>query len=169
MVYSPTLTLDSAGNTSVFDDVSLDVAREEDLGAIAEIAGRAFSTSRFLLDWRLDRELSNLRYQKWVESSFANPDHTMLAARIGGDFVAFFVIEGKSNRECYWHLTAVAPKFQGRGIGRRVWRAMISRNRLEGFDRITTTISAHNAPVLNLYARTGFRFDAPRATFHWLR
>ena len=38
--------------------------------------------------------------------------------------------------------------------------------RTDGFE---TTISAHNAPVVNLYARLGFRFTRPQATFHWRR
>jgi ribosomal protein S18 acetylase RimI-like enzyme len=69
----------------------------------------------------------------------------------------------------YWHLTAVAPEWQGQGIGMSLWQTMLRRHAAEGATSVRTTISGHNAPAMNLYSRLGFSFSAPQMTFHWLR
>jgi RimJ/RimL family protein N-acetyltransferase len=104
-----------------------------------------------------------------VQNSFADPRHEVLKATIAGDLVGFFIVEDRPDAGAYWHLTAIAPTWQGKGIGRRLWAAMVARHHAAGQQRIETTISAHNAPVLNIYTRLGFKFDAPRMTFHWVR
>jgi RimJ/RimL family protein N-acetyltransferase len=79
------------------------------------------------------------------------------------------VTENQPDGLCYWHLTAIAPAFQGRGYGKRVWREMLHFHQREGMKQIATTIAARNTPVLNLYASLGFRFQPPEITLHWLR
>jgi hypothetical protein len=46
---------------------------------------------------------------------------------------------------------------------------MLQRHRNEGAAVITTTISARNVRVLNLYSKLGARFLPPEMTFHWLK
>jgi ribosomal protein S18 acetylase RimI-like enzyme len=168
MVYSPELPLRDAAPRHG-DRLRITEAQQGDIPAIRAIAKAAFSTGRFLLDWRLDAEASHRRYGVWVENSFGNPQHCVLKAIIGEDIAGFFIVEEKPNGECYWHLTAVAPEWQGKGIGRELWESMAARHKAAGLSRIRTTISAHNAPVINVYARLGFRFGAPQVTLHWLR
>jgi RimJ/RimL family protein N-acetyltransferase len=43
---------------------------------------------------------------------------------------------------------------------------MIDRHRDRGMTAVETTISAHNLPVMNLYARLGFRFSQAEMTLH---
>jgi RimJ/RimL family protein N-acetyltransferase len=43
---------------------------------------------------------------------------------------------------------------------------MMLLQRDNGMRAIETTISAHNTPVMNLYARLGFRFEDAQMTFH---
>ena len=83
--------------------------------------------------------------------------------------MGFFIVERRTDGTVYWHLTAVAPTWQGKGIGGDLWRTMLQRHRTEGADRVATTISGHNLPAINLYARLGFSFRSARMTFHWLR
>ena len=81
----------------------------------------------------------------------------------------FFIVEERPDGSVYWHLTAIAPASQGKGIGKRLWSAMVRRCVDSGASRIETTISAHNTPVMNIYAGLGFRFGSPRLTLHWVR
>lgn len=143
-------------------------ATENDLESIEEIAYSAFTTGRFLLDWRLPPELSRRRYAAWVRTSFEGQDHTVLKAQVDGELIGFFVVEARPDRSVYWHLTAVAPRWQGKGIGVSLWRTMLLRHRAEGATSVTTTISGHNPPALNLYAGIGFKFGAAQMTFHRL-
>ncbi|HEX6006219.1 MAG TPA: GNAT family N-acetyltransferase [Burkholderiales bacterium] len=168
MIYAPTLELPSR-LAAAPSDLAIGPASPQDLPAIKDIAGTAFSTGRFLLDWRLDGTLSHRRYRWWVENSFLDERQQVLKATCGGALVGFFIVEERPDRSVYWHLTAVAPEWQNRGIGKRLWTEMTLRHSARNLRRIETTISAHNTAVMNLYADLGFRFTAPRMTFHWIK
>jgi len=168
MVYGPRLDPIPA-DLAPDDELVVTAALEGDLPEIEAVAGTAFATGRHRLDWRLDPDASNDRYRQWVRSSFAGGRQRVLKAAIGGATVGFFIVEERQDLGVYWHLTAIAPGWQGRGIGKRLWRAMLRRHALDGRRRVETTISAHNVSVINLYARLGFRFAAPRMTLHWVR
>ena len=143
-------------------------AGETDLESIEAIAFAAFDTGRFLLDRRLPPELSRRRYATWVRNSFGSTDQVVLKAEIEGDIVGFFIVERRADDSVYWHLTAIAPGWQGKGVGSALWTTMLQRHRSEGAASVRTTISGHNLPALNLYARLGFTFDAAQMTFHRL-
>jgi ribosomal protein S18 acetylase RimI-like enzyme len=149
--------------------ISVDEATPADLEAIERVAYAAFTTGRYLLDWRLPPDLSNRRYARWVRNSLDAPAQTILKAEIDGRLAGFFIVERHPDRSVYWHLTAIAPAFQGQGIGRSVWQTILLRHAAEGVARVDTTVSAHNPAVLNLYARLGFSVQPPMMTFHWLR
>ena len=148
----------------------LQVAEAEsgDLDLIEEIAYSAFSTGRFLLDWRLAPELSKRRYSTWVRNSFDAPRQTVLKAEADGQLIGFFIVEHRRDQSVYWHLTAIAPQWQGKGMGMSLWQTMLIRHRTEGVSFVETTISGHNLPIINLYARLGFSFGSAQMTFHWL-
>ncbi len=93
----------------------------------------------------------------------------LLKAEVEGDLVGFFILEHRPDRSVYWHLTAIAPRWQGKGMGMSLWQTMLLRHRTEGASFVETTISAHNLPIINLYARLGFSFRSAQMTFHWLR
>ena len=143
-------------------------ATDDDVGSIEEIAYSAFTTGRFLLDWRLPPELSRRRYAAWVRRSFEDPTHAVLKAEVDGELVGFFIVETRPDGGVYWHLTAIAPRWQGKGVGMSLWRTMLLRHRTDGATSVSTTISGHNPPALNLYAKLGFKFGAAQMTFHRL-
>lgn len=148
-------------------DVSL--ATTNDLPAIEAMAADAFGYERFHADPRLDRTLANQRYRVWVHNSLGHKKQRLYKICDGPNIVAFFVTESRPDGVCYWHLTAIAPAFQGRGYGKRVWREMLALHQRQGMRQVATTIAARNTPVLNLYASLGFRFQPPETTLHWLR
>jgi RimJ/RimL family protein N-acetyltransferase len=145
------------------------LADADDMVLIEEIAAHAFGHERFHADPRLSRDLANHRYSIWVRNSYSHSTQQLYKICDGPDLVAFFVTEDRPDGECYWHLTAIAPAFQGRGYGKRVWREMLYFHQQHGMQSIVTTIAARNTPVLNLYASLGFRFQPPEFTLHWLR
>jgi len=168
MVYSP--RLDRLDRVETMPSaLRIEPAGPGDMAAICDIAAHAFATGRFLLDGRLDRRLSAKRYRAWIQNSFEDPAHEVLKVELDANLVGFFVVQARSDGCVYWHLTAIAPHWQGRGIGTQLWPAMLARFRDAGMRAVETTISAHNTPVLNLYARLGFRFQPAQMTFHWLR
>ncbi len=168
MVYGPRLdSLD--GVTAPRLPIEVAPAERIDLADIESIAYDAFSTGRFLLDPRLPGELSRRRYATWVRTSFDTPGQTVLKAVVDGELMGFFIVEHRPDASVYWHLTAVAPGWQGRGMGLSLWQTVLLRHRADGATSVGTTISGHNEPAINLYARLGFSFRSPQMTFHWLR
>lgn len=150
------------------DGVVVRPAETADLPVLGEIAATAFTTGRHALDPRLDPGLAGRRYRRWLETSVGDPRRTILAAHADGDLAGLFLTESPADGTVRWLLTAIAPAAQGRGIGRRVWSAVLALHAAAGIERVETTISTHNVAVLNLYAQLGFRFGEPRASFHWV-
>jgi RimJ/RimL family protein N-acetyltransferase len=144
-------------------------ADETDLAELSSLAERAFRYERYHVDPRLDPRRADLRYGRWVLNSQAHESQCLLKVSDSGRTIALFIVEERPDQSVYWHLTAIAPEYQGHGYGRRVWRAMLRRHQLDGLREVATTISARNTPVLNLYSQLQFRFDPPEMTFHWVR
>lgn len=151
------------------DDLQIFPATQADLEELRTIAESSFAYERYHVDPRLDSKLADERYGRWVGNCLQQEKQRLLKILDGDRLIGFFLVEGTSNESMYWHLTAIAPQWQGRGYGKRVWRAMLRHHQIEGFDTVTTTISVRNIRVLNLYARLGFHFLPPEMTFHWIR
>jgi GNAT superfamily N-acetyltransferase len=166
LVYRPSLCLDHTDFPE--SELVIEPALPADVPEIEAIAGYAFSTGRYLLDWRLNPVHSHLRYRNWVRSSAASANQEVLKGSLRGEIIGFFIIEKRADQSVYWHLTAMAKQWQSQGLGKRLWQAFAMRARRDGATRIETTISGHNLPVMNLYARLGFCFDAAQLTLHWL-
>lgn len=141
-----------------------------DIATLETIAGKAFAQGRIHADPRLGPALGDRRYSRWVSNSLTHPSQRLLkVTNEEGLIVALFITEAGPDRRLYWHLTAIAPQCQGQGYGWRVWRAMLAHHTREGMRSVSTTITAGNVPVLNLYSKLGFRFLPPEMTFHWVR
>lgn len=140
-----------------------------DVPRLDEIAATAFTTGRHALDHRLERGAAGRRYRRWLRTSLEDPGREVLAILERERIVGLFVVERLPGAAVRWQLTAVAPDAQGRGVGRRTWTAMIERHRAEGVERIETTVSGHNLPVLGLYPSLGFRLTDARVTLHWVQ
>lgn len=168
MVLHPQIELSHAPAKA---DADLIIARAEqtDLAELAILAEQAFGHERYHVDPRLNPRLGDIRYGRWVRNSFDHESQCLLKISDSGRTVALFIVEQRRDQSAYWHLTAIAPECQGRGYGRRVWRAMLHKHRVDGLRSVVTTISARNTPVLNLYSKLQFRFDPPEMTFHWVR
>jgi RimJ/RimL family protein N-acetyltransferase len=144
-------------------------ANADDLSILKRIAESAFRNERFHVDPRLDPRLGDLRYVRWVANTLTHPRQRLIKILDNKEIVAFFIIEIMDDGRVYWHLTAVSPEHQGKGYGRRTWLAMLRYHQANGCMAVSTTISARNIPVLNLYSSLNFRFLPPEMTFHWMR
>ena len=131
------------------------------MARIEEVAYSAFSTGRFLLDQRLPPELSGVATRPGCGPA-SGRRQIVLKAEVEGDLIGFFIVEHRPDQSVYWHLTAIAPDWQGKGMGMSLWQTMLLRHKAEGASFVETTISGHNLPALNLYARLGFTSGPPR-------
>jgi len=150
------------------DDLKICPALASDITTLRAIAEKAFHHERYHVDPRLDPRFADMRYGRWVQSSVNHSYQCLLKVMLDENIIALFIIENGHENAVYWHLTAIAPGWQGRGCGKRIWRAMLHYHKGEGKDSVTTTISARNVAVLNLYSKLDFRFLPPEMTFHWI-
>lgn len=148
------------------DGVTLVEAAAAELPALCAIAGRAFRHERYHVDPRVETAAADQRYANWVADAASHPRQQVLAVREGDQPVGVFVVEHGDDGDVYWHLTAIDPRCQGRGLGTRTWSAMLNRHHAQGMTAVRTRISARNVAVLNLYTKLGFRFGNPEMTFH---
>lgn len=167
MAYQPEIELDDC--TPSDDSLTILQGTQQDMPEVLDIAGTAFRNERFHVDPRLDPSLGDRRYCNWVQSTLDHPRQRLFVLKDGAKMVSFFVTEQLEDGTRYWHLNAISPKAQGKGYGKRAWKAMMAQAKREGASRIQTCIVARNYRVLNLYARLGFRFPPPLMTFHWLK
>lgn len=165
MVYS--MHLDLSPQPSDEAPLCWEHATAQDLPELQSIAATAFATGRWNVDWRVGPALAGRRYADWVLRSLDSATQQVLLVRHEGRVAGFFIVEELDDDAAYWHLTAVSPHLHGRGWGRRMWRSMALRHAAMGARTVRTTISARNIPVLNLYARLGWRFEECQMTFHW--
>lgn len=142
---------------------------KDDLPAIRKIAETCFTYERFHLDPRVGSHIGNMRYGQWVTNTFEHPRQRLLKICDKDLLIGFFIVESVGEGDVYWHLTAISPRYQGKGYGRRAWLAMLRYHQEDGKNSISTTISARNMPIMNLYSSLSFRFMSPQMTFHWLR
>ena len=70
--------------------------------------------------------------------------------------VGFAVVTETSNRKAHLAQLAVAPDYQGRGLGRRILSRVIERLSDMGYDRLSLMVSRDNHRALDLYRSMGF-------------
>lgn len=151
------------------ESIEIVLAQEEDQACLANMAANIFKHGRFHQDISLGPAVGNERYEIWLLNSFTRPSQSVYKCMIDNEIVGFFVIEYSDVKQCNWSLIGLAPGLEGRGIGTRVWKAMMYFHQSQGMDSIVTSISSHNTAVLKLYVKLGFRFPEPQVTFHWHR
>jgi ribosomal protein S18 acetylase RimI-like enzyme len=147
--------------------ISICQAVASDEREICGIAATVFDTGRLHADPQVGPEIGNRRYAAWAANAFRNPSQRVMKCLMDGRIVAFMVTEAPGPTSRFWSLVGLAPGLAGRGLGRRVWQAMLAFHQGEGIDEVYTSVSSHNTAIHNLYVSLGFRFPAPAITLHW--
>ncbi len=155
------------GHFSVDQDIEVHPAVPSDEAEICALAGRVFQTGRLHVDPMVGPKIGNRRYALWAANAFRHPGQEVLKCLMGGRIVAFLVVERPTAASRFWSLVGLAPELSGKGLGRRIWRALLAIHHREGVEEVSTSISSHNVIVHNLYVSLGFRFPAPDITLHW--
>ena len=74
---------------------------------------------------------------------------------------------GKSQKS--WGPKAQKPKkYRGQGLAKFWWSLVCCRLFADGFDEVSSSVSAANLAVLNLYASLGFKFKEATDVYHKL-
>jgi len=144
---------------------ALNCADEGVRGAVLAIAEESFVADRFHVDHKCPAEQAGKRFRYWVEDLLQAGSNVFLGLRHRGTLAGFFI-----TKEGHLILAGFARAYAGSGLGDYFWLGVLQRLQEKGVDAVHTRISMNNVPVVNLYARLGFKFRNPAAVFHyWTR
>lgn len=149
------------------NDIVVMPADSADRTTLSDMAAQVFRHGRLHQDPRIDPALGDRRYRVWMTNAFEQPHQQVLKCVLDGNIVGFFVVEFPQPRHCFWSLIGLAPGQQGKGLGKRVWQAVLRHHQQQGVELVSTSISSLNIPVFNLYVALGFRFPQPSMTLQW--
>lgn len=138
-----------------------------DLDAVRAICRTAFSFGRYHGDSRFPRALADRRYQDWARRAALRGSRQILLVVKPHDSVAAFAIVEIDGDKGYLHLNAVAPEWQGRGMGLSHMAATLDYLKSRGVTRVDSKISAANTAAMSIHARFGARFENSRILLHW--
>ncbi len=136
------------------------ISRPEEVVAIGH---GAFAHGRFHRDFHIAPAAADRRYDQWLTQLHREGKTFGLAWE--GSLAAFFAFtEGPGTAHLALH--AVGQEFRGRGLGKHLWTAGCEELFSRGHAELTSSVSATNLAILNLYASLGFRFRKPMDLYH---
>lgn len=137
------------------------ISTDVDAAQVLAICHGAFEHGRFHRDFNLPRAAADLRYDNWLKQ-------LLDAGQVYGLYwqgnLAGFV--GCSGNSLLLH--ALAPSSRGKGLSKYWWSAVCAELLATGHAEVSSSISAGNLSVLNLYASLGFSFKHPQDIYHRL-
>ena len=144
---------------TAFADPSVSVSRNVAEKELQAMAHGAFAHGRFHRDFQVDNDLADLRYDLWLQDLFNAG--SVLGLMYHYELAGFFGLN--ENRIV---LNAVGEKHQGQGLAKYLWSAACANLFQSGYGEITSSISAANVAILNVYSALGFGFRNPLDMYH---
>jgi len=134
-------------------------SRDAEIEPLIAICAGAFEHGRFHRDFNVERTRADLRYQNWLRTLHAAGK--VYGLEWEGELAGFIAHEGSK-----LVLHALGPQHRGRGIAKYLWSAVCADLVRQGARELTSSVSATNLAVVNLYAALGFRFRNPVDVYH---
>lgn len=142
------------------DASGAEIATEQDIPVLRQMAARAFAHSRFRTPWYAPDD-SGRFYAQWVENAVKGTfDHVCLIFRAANGQIQGFVSLRKLNeREARIGLLA------GRGMGEKLMQAALHWAQLQQVETLRVATQVGNTAALKRYIASGANIDA---TAYWL-
>jgi ribosomal protein S18 acetylase RimI-like enzyme len=131
------------------------------LEELLNICDGAFVHGRFHRDFNIDKKLADARYNLWLKDIYQTKNFFGL---IYFDKLVGFI--GFSQSKLILH--ALSEEYRGQGLAKYFWSLCCQELFKEGSVELTSSISASNLPMLNLYTSLGFRFRKAIDYYHLL-
>lgn len=147
------------GQLHAFDHPAVALDAKVGLEDVSRICATAFAHGRFHRDFNLPHDAADRRYVQWLEELHGKG--AVIGLLFEDQLVGFIAHQGGALL-----LHAMAEQFRGRGLAKYLWTAACLRLFDQGEVELTSSVSAANLAVVNLYASLGFRFAGTRDTYH---
>jgi ribosomal protein S18 acetylase RimI-like enzyme len=135
------------------------ITTEPDVAATLAACHGAFEHGRFHRDFNIPRRLADLRYDNWIRQLLEQ--RKVLGLNWNGRQVGFFAVEGSRAV-----LHALDSEHRGRGLAKFLWTPAFEHLFAGGHTEVSSSVSASNLAVVNLYQSLGFRFRNARDLYH---
>lgn len=119
----------------------------------------AFKHGRFHRDPHIMSSQADARYDQWLEDLM---QHGQVYGLFYQNELAGFV----ATKDHQLQLHAISNKFRGQGLAKYWWSSVCDAMFSEGYSSISSSVSASNLAVINLYSRLGFRFGKAVDVYH---
>lgn len=151
-------------------DVAIRQAQPEDAGAVADVAGAAFSNyvGHFHADPRLDAASADAAYVDWAQRSVTHQsdEDQAMVLHYDGRLAGFLTLRRNNPTEFEIVLNAVHPDFQRRGLYERLLHDALVMGHREGAERMIVSTQLNNFRVQRAWSKLGFRLVSALHTFH---
>lgn len=148
-------------NFIFYEDNRFDIAVPKKIDTIIDMCHQVFLHGRFHRDFNIKNEFAEKRYTNWLQKLHESKKVYELLYE---ENVAGFIATDKAKLV----LHTIHDKYRGQRIAKFFWSKMCKHLFTKGHDEITSSISAANLAVVNLYASLGFRFRNPVDIYHQL-
>ena len=140
-------------------------ASSSDEPAVARLAARAFSTSRFHLDPLFGRATANRVKEAWASSYFAGTrGQAMVVAQADNDVLGFLLLLKPDSKTAVIDLIAVDESSRGSGLGRDM--IAFAWELFPGVTHMNVQTQAANVGAARFYESMGFSFDGATYCLH---
>jgi dTDP-4-amino-4,6-dideoxy-D-galactose acyltransferase len=137
-----------------------------DTAALRTIARVSHRDSRFYHDPRFTRRQCDALYEAWMERSCDGWADAVLVAECGGASAGYVSCHRTPADVGSIGLCAVAPEFQGRGLGRELVTAAFDYFYRNGIKQATVVTQGRNVASQRLYQRCGFLTQSMQLWYH---
>jgi dTDP-4-amino-4,6-dideoxy-D-galactose acyltransferase len=149
-------------DVTVFNDINL--ATENDLLQIESISRCSFLYSRFREPWYSEDKKNEL-YEVWANKAvFGQFDDVCLVVRLDGQVAGFITVKLRE-KNARVGLLAVADKFQGMGVGKKLVALAEAFSSKRYAQKLFIATQMSNTSAMSLYALLGYRIES---TSYWL-
>lgn len=146
---------------NAFDDTDVSVSKDWALESLLRICHGAFLHGRFHRDFYLSRAKADKRYDNWL--SQLHGAGNVYGVLYRGELAGFIAVDRNK-----LILHAIAESLRGQGLAKYLWTPVCRILYKNGYRELTSSISASNLAVVNLYSRLGFVFRNPVDIYHKL-
>jgi GNAT superfamily N-acetyltransferase len=144
-----------------FDDPAVGVSKEVSLDGLMSICHGAFVYGRFHRDFAISQGQADKRYENWLAQ--LHDARKVYGLLYREELAGFIAADG--NRLV---LHAVATSLRGKGLAKFLWSPVCRDLFDQGCIELTSSVSATNLAVINLYTSLGFRFRNAVDVYHRL-
>ena len=162
---APLSVLSASAPRSTPPDCVIEVACEQDLGDLKEIAAGLSTYSRFTSDPRFGARQSGRLFDRWIELSLEGRAAVFLVARRDGRTLGFMTCRVDGGVAAF-ELVGVREEATGAGVGSALTsQAALSLQAL-GQDAVQVATQGRNRRALRFYESLGFRTRDISLVYH---